>query len=60
MKGYFFLFLLSPLVLCGNTLNTVLGQRYYQPIGIIGQMPSGCYQATITHTAEAMPAPRII
>lgn len=60
MKGYFFLFLLSPLVLCGNTLNTVFAQRYYQPIGIIGQIPSGCYQATITHTAEAMPAPRII
>ena len=54
------LFLLFPLVLCGNTLNTMFAQRYYQPVGVIGQTPRGCYQATITHAADAMPSPRTI
>lgn len=54
------LFLLFPLVLCGNALNTLFAQRYYQPIGVIGQTPRGCYQATITHAADAMPSPRTI
>lgn len=51
---------LPSLLLGGSTLKGLLTQRYYAPIGVIGHTSHGLYQATITHTANAMPYPRVI
>ena len=60
MKSLILFFLLIPLPLFSSGLRPLFTHRYYTPIGIIGHTSAGCYQATITHTAEAMPSPRII
>jgi pimeloyl-ACP methyl ester carboxylesterase len=52
--------LLQALLLNAGALRSLFAQRYYAPIGVIGQTRKGLYNATITHTAESMRAARTI